>query len=309
MSTKNIPIRNLATFDLNLLLALDALLAERSVTRAGARLGLSQSATSKLLNRLRAAFDDPLLLRGPGGMRPTARALALAEPVAEAIAACRRAVIGPTTPDIAGLQRDITVAATDLTDFLLLPRLLQEVRRRAPGLSLHVRPTDRLRAIDDLETGAAQLAVIPFAPGSSELRRTLLFRDSLVCIAARRRRDIGARLSLRRFLASDHVLVSLEGHGLGPVDAALAARDLKRRIALRVPGFLAVPFIVGAGDMIATVPKRLAMALARAANVRIFPPPLPVEGYSIHLVWHRRSDGDPALAWLRERIEALEAAR
>ena len=295
-------MRNLASIDLNLLVALDSLLAERSVTHAGARIGLGQSAMSKLLARLRALFADPLLLRTADGMMPTARALALVEPLRRALAEVRRVVDLEAIFEPATAARPVTLASSDLTELLLLPSFVARLRALAPGIDLRVRGADRLDVIAALQAGEVDLALMPLAANTSDLRSVVLYRDELVCVAARGHEAVRKGLTLKRFAACPHILVSVEGRGTAPVETALAARGLRRRVGLSVQHFMPVPFLVAASDMIATVPARLARTMAGMARVEILKLPLSVEGYTMHLVWHRRHDADPLMRWLRERL-------
>ncbi len=295
-------MENLAAVDLNLLVALDALLAERSVTRAGARIGLSQSAMSKALARLRALFGDPLLVRTADRMVPTARAMALVEPLQRALGDVRRLIERDAAFDPASMRRTVTLASTDLQELLVLPDAIARLRQSAPGIDLRVRASDRIDVVAALQSGEVDLGLMPMMANTSDLRSAVLFRDELVVLVARGHDAARKGLTLKRFLAYPHIMVSVEGRGIAPVDTALAARGLQRRIGLTLQHFLPVPFVVAASDMIAAVPARMARILAATAAVDVLPLPLPSEGYTLHVAWHRRHDADPLLLWLRERL-------
>ncbi|WP_178131012.1 LysR family transcriptional regulator [Reyranella sp. CPCC 100927] len=295
-------METLAAVDLNLLVALDALLAERNVTRAGARIGLSQSAMSKALARLRALFGDPLLVRTADRMVPTARAMALVEPLHRALGEVRRVIDRDAAFNPASMRRTVTLASADMQDLLILPDVIAHLRRAAPGIDLRVRASDRIDVVTALQSGEVDLGLMPMMANTSDLRSAVLFREELVVLVARGHDVARKGLTLKRFLAYPHIMVSVEGRGTAPVDAALAARGLQRRIGLTLQHFLPVPFVVAASDMIAAYPARLARILAANVPVAVLPLPLPIEGATVHVAWHRRHDADPLLLWLRERL-------
>lgn len=297
-------MRSLAAIDLNLLVALEALLAERHVTRAGGRIGLSQPAMSKALGRLRVHFGDPLLVRGSGGMEATAKGLALLGPVRGALSQAQSVFEHcPRGFDPRAARRAVTIASSDLTELLVLPAFLARLRRDAPGLDLRVRGVDRIDVVAALDAGEVELALIPLAEHSGDLRAVPLFRDRLVCAVARRHPALrGKKLTLSQYLRLTHVVVSVEWRGASSVDAALVARGVERRIGLVLQHFVPVPFAVGASDMIATLPERLARRLATAAGIALLRPPLALDDFTMHVAWHRRSDHDPLLDWLRARL-------
>jgi len=298
---------NLSGVDLNLLVAFDALLSERNVTRAGAAVGLSQPAMSNALSRLRALFDDPLFVRNAGRMEPTARAATLAEPVRGALLQLQAALEGAGPFDPATARRRFVLASADYTELLLLPPLVARIRAAAPHVDVAFRDANRLSARAVLEAGEADLVLVPFTEGLTDLRSAAVLRDGFVTIARRGHPAFAKRLTLKRFLELPHILVSVEGEGTSLLDNVLAARGLKRRIAVTVPHFTAAPFVVAASDAVATVPRRIARRLENAARLAIYDPPLAIEGVTLHAIWHRRHDADPAHRWLRDQI--MQAAR
>jgi len=302
-----IQLMNLASVDLNLLVAFDALLTERNVTRAGAAVGLSQPAMSNALSRLRALFDDPLFVRNAGRMEPTARAATLAEPVRSALLQLQAALEAAGPFDPATARRRFVLASADYTELLLLPPLVARLRAAAPHIDIAFREANRLNARAVLEAGEADLVLVPFTEGLTDLRSAAVLREGFVTIARRGHPAFGKRLTLKRFLELPHVLVSVEGEGTSLLDNVLAARGLKRRIAVSVPHFTAAPFVVATSDAIATVPARVAQRLARVTGLAIHNPPLTIEGFTLHAIWHRRHDADPAHRWLRDQI--MQAAR
>jgi DNA-binding transcriptional LysR family regulator len=305
--------RNLRSVDLNLLVVFDALMAERNVTRAAARNGLSQPAVSKALNRLRAMFDDPLFVRRDRAMEPTARAFELAGPIRGALADISRTLTAPTAFDPATARAMIKVATVDLYHTKLLPSLVQHLRRDAPGIDLQVRANDSARILEQLVSGNIDIALAPLATRTTELCAEPLWNDRLVTLVAednplREPLSIEAYAAAAHLVDAGHVQVSSEGVGTSVVDAILAARGLRRRIVLVLPSSAGVPFVVASTDLIATLPSRIVKGLAPVPKVRILTPPLQDVEVSPHMFWHRRSDPDPLQIWLRASIRTIAAS-
>lgn len=292
------------TIDLNLLAALDALLAERNVTRAARRLNLSQPALSAQLARLRALFGDPLLLPAQRGMIPTQRALELQEPLRRALDELRGVVLVGAAFDPSVADVTLAIAASDYVQYAVLMPLALALAWEAPGVRVAFRTVDAGQIVGQMERGEVDLAMMVPEIAPEPLRRRVLFDERYVVIVRPNHPRIGDRLDLDRFCAVDHVIVSPQGGGfVGPTDAALAAHGRSRRVALSAPGFLIVPEIVERSDLIALVPERVARD--RATRLRLFEPPVPVPGFSIAMVWHDRNHDHPAQRWLRARL--LEA--
>ncbi|MDR3518733.1 MAG: LysR family transcriptional regulator [Azospirillaceae bacterium] len=292
--------------DLNLIVAFDALMAERSVTRAGARIGRTQPAMSAALSRLRGLLKDELFIRGPNGLQPTPRALDLAEPLAHALAEIQR-----TLAFTRGFDPSISTAAfslglSDHPTFVLLPRLLAVLRAQAPGIALRIRNfTARDDAITMLDSGEVDLAVgVPPSPTGRILNRPL-FEERFVCIVRKGHPAVQAPLDLNAFLELSHLLVSPEHDGFGVVDAALAKDGLKRHLALTLPHLYAAPLLIARSDMIATLMSGVVVASGHADELCVLPVPLDLEPIRFVLSWHRRNDVHPAQRWFRDCIASL----
>jgi DNA-binding transcriptional LysR family regulator len=309
----------LAGFDLNLLVAFDALARERSVTRAAARLGVTQSAVSHALRRLRELLGDPLLVRSGNGMALTPHAESLVVPVRGGLITLGRALSGPAEFEPASARRGFVLASIDLFDVLVVPALLARVRREAPGVDVSVVAAGDRRLAEPLETGEVDAAIAPQLQGArgtveadaGGLIRKTLFRDRFVCLlradhpalAARRKRARGAAqqgLSLEAYLACSHALISSSPTGRGLVDERLAAQGHTRRIALRIPHFYSALAIVAQSDLVLTGPAALASLATPEMKVVALPVPIELPDPSINLVWHERFDNDPGQRWLRE---------
>jgi DNA-binding transcriptional LysR family regulator len=305
--------RNLRSVDLNLLVAFDALMAERNVTRAAERVGLSQPAMSKALNRLRYLFADPLFVRHDRAMEPTPRAVELAGPIHGALADISRTLTLAAEFDPATARATVTIATIDLYHVKLLPSLVSHLRGHAPGIDLHVRVNDCASLRAQLADGEIDLAFAPLGAKTDELQAEPLWNDRLVTLVGAHN-PVPEPLTLEAYAAAahlvdaGHVQVSPDGVGASVVDAILAARGLQRRIALVLPNSAGVPFVVAATDLIATLPSRIVKGLATLPDVRVINPPFADVEVSPHMFWHRRVHADPLQAWLRGVIRQIAAA-
>lgn len=295
---------NLRGVDLNLLVVLEALLEEAHVSRAAVRLGLSQPAASSALERCRQLFDDRLLERAAGGMRLTAKGEALREPIRLALASVADALGARPTP-LAELRQPVRIATADMPGAILAPRLFAEIARTAPGLDLIIHPWRGAgAALDAMARGEIDLALSMLPPPGSSFRRRELLRETYV-VAMRRDHPAGEAFDLDRWLAFPHVLVSSSGETHGDLDEALARLDLRRRVGMVVPSFLMVPPLLAASDLIAMLPSR---CVAPGDELLALPPPIPVQGFPLHIGWHVRHDDDPAVRHVADVIARLLAA-
>jgi DNA-binding transcriptional LysR family regulator len=286
--------------DLNLLKLLDALLRERSVTRAGWRLGLSQPAASRALGRLRELLADRLVVRTSKGLDLTPRAAALAEPVARLLEGAR-AIVAPIVFDPATAHGRITIAAVDHMTLLIMPALMSRLLRLAPGLDLEIPPPLGNNA-DLIAQGAADLALGVYDDLPAGFFRRTLYDEDLVCVVRRDHPVIAEGLTLERFVALSHLTVIITGRGEAPIDVALAGRGLSRRVAMRLPHFLAAPMLVAESDMILSLPRRLALRIATSTPIVVLELPLEIGFFSPSMIWHERRQDDPAHAWLRQQV-------
>ena len=292
---------NLAALDLNLLVALDALLAEAHVGRAGRRIGLSQPASSHALARLRALFGDPLLVRAGSRMELTPRAQALKAPVARALEQVRGLFLAEAF-DPATSARRFTLMMPDLVVETILPPLLAHVSAEAPDIRLDIVPwRDPARMTDDL-AGALDAAICCAADALTGFHRQRLYADRDV-LAVRRGHPIGAGLSHRdRFLAARHVAVVGAERTVDYIDEWLRDQGIERRIALTVPSYLQALRVAAQTDLVAFVPSRLVAALRGPLALQVVQPPLD-PGVDIQVMaYPRRVHADPASIWLRARI-------
>lgn len=303
--TPNITRVNLASVDLNLLVVLDAVLDEGSATRAAARLHVTQSAVSNALKRLRELFGDPLVVRRPGGLAPTARALALA-PQLQVVLEGARSLLAPDAAfDPRTTTRTFTLACSDAVAVVLLRPLLAELESAMPAARLRLVTIERLVATDGLVRGEVDLQVgIPpvLPPGCTRER---LYDDPMRCIV---RRDHPARrLTIASYAALPHVEVALFGAHDETVDRALARSGHARAVRVSVAHFSSIPLAVLATSCVATLSGRIATAFAAQLPLRVMHPPVRLPTLGIDIVSHRRSASDPGVAVLRRAL--IAAAR
>jgi len=295
--------------DLNLLVALDALARERSVTKAAERVGVTQSAMSHTLRRLRELFGDPLLVRGRGGMVLTPRAEALAVPLRSGLVSLARTLAEPPTFEPEHASRTFRIVSPDLFDALVLPTLLQRLGHEAPAVDLAVVPMPK-RLSDSLETGEVDLAIHPvlldpqpFDLGlhiDAELQRRTLFRDSFRCFVRHDHPVLGSRrLSLKAYTRLHHILVSPGGEGPGVIDRVFDAHGLQRRIALRIPHFATALEVIAQSDLVLTGPSSL-RKWSVASTLASRPAPLDIPEHAITMIWHPRFTEEPGHRWLRQ---------
>jgi DNA-binding transcriptional LysR family regulator len=305
----------LHSFDLNLLLAFDALAEEQNVTRAAARLGLSQPAMSGALARLRLLFGDPLFVRARGRMDPTPRARQLAAPVGAAIARLRDAIEPGPGFSAATARQEFRISASDYVEALGMGPLVSAILREAPHASVRsVRPARVFTPPEDaLRAGDVDLALGLFgspASPATDLRSTSLLRDRMVGVVRARHPGVGARLTLKRFLALPQIRILYPGdEHSGLVDSILGSRGLTRRVALTVSNLVPVPSIVARSDLLGVAPERLAREWARARPLRILDLPVPLPAVSLTMVWEERRGGLAANEWLRGAVTRALSAR
>lgn len=296
---------NLRRIDLNLLVALEALLEEKSVTRAAQRLGMSQPAASRALGRLRALFSDALLVDAPGGYVLSARAEEV-RPALRRILAGVGELLEGNAFDPATATGRIRLLMPDLQATALAPHLLARLAREAPSVDLDLAApgTTGMEALEQ-DAADAMVALIDDAPAGIHRRR--LYDEKLVTLMRADHPALAEDLSLDRFLALEHIVVSVTGIGRAPVDEALARMGRMRRVKLRVPSFFAAVEIAARSDLVMTLPSSLARAAADMGRFVSLPPPLDLGRFAMSLAWHARQQDAPRHRWLRRTIVAAAA--
>jgi DNA-binding transcriptional LysR family regulator len=298
---------HLCGVDLNLLPVLEALLRLRNVTAAAAEVGLSQPAASRALARLRAWFDDPLLVRAAGGLALTPAARALLPAVAEASVALKAVYAPAARPDPREVERTVRIAATDVQAVLVGPALMRRLATAAPRVDVRfeVYEPDLFARFERGELDFAfALASSPLPPGAESQR---LARDELALVMRRGHPWAERDWTLADYAEVDHVAIRIFGDGLSEIDAALALLGKKRRIALSVPHFVSALAAVGGGDLVTTVSRAYAERMADRFALAVRAAPVADPVLNSVLVWSRLHGADPFLVWMRDEIAAATA--
>lgn len=291
-------------FDYNLLTVFDAMLRERSVTRAAAQLGLTQSAMSHALNRLRDYFDDPLFVKTAAGMAPTIKAESLAGTILEVMTAVRTRVLPQASFEPASLQRTFTLCMTDMGELVFLPPLMKQLRLVAPHCRLRTLqvPIPQIESL--LASGEADLLLGSVQTAPESLFQQQLFMHDFVTIVSKKNKQVGDTLTPEQFESMPHVAVSLAGRLSPSYDAAFEHHGLKRNIYLHTPHFLTIPLLMDQQpELIATVPEELANVFSRYGIVRVVKPPVALPAYALSQYWHPRFHHDPVIVWLRQLVK------
>jgi DNA-binding transcriptional LysR family regulator len=312
--------------DLNLLRVFDALVEEHSVTRAGDRLGLTQSAISHALNRLRYVLDDELFVRVPDGMRPTPRAAEIAPRLREGLLQLQLA-LAPVEFDPERTDRRFTIACGEYVGAVLVPGFVARLRAAAPHAELRIRPSN-LGIAEALLAGRVDLAIGSFRRVPEWFTHEPLFRETRVWVLGADHPAARNELTLERLAELPHLINAATGedehavdgyvvdHGLerlitrhdaGLLQGALAAHGLRRTIGLTTPHFLATLAVVSQSDMAALLPRRLAAAFAEAYRLKLFEPPYTSPPFDIMALWHRDHGSEPAVIWLRTILREVAA--
>ncbi len=296
---------NIQSMDLNLLTVFDAVWRLRNVSRAAEDLGLSQPAVSNALRRLRTEFGDRLFVRTAQGMLPTPAADELGATVGEALARIDAGLRRRRAFDPATVERTFTLIMTDVGEIVFLPRLIDYARRQAPGVRFRTVQLSTEATRRSLESGEVDLAVGYVPDLTTGVVQRRLLSSHYVCVVRRGHPEIGERISRRQFMQASHALAEAQGTGHYVVERELERLGLARRIGVRIPHFLALPMIIAASDMVATIPLPLAAAFREPAAIRALEVPIRLPRLDIRQFWHQRYHDDPANRWLRQTLIAL----
>lgn len=318
--------RSFEQLDLNLLRIFEALVEERSATRAGSRLGLTQSAISHALNRLRYVLKDELFVRSPDGMQPTDRAAEIAPRLRQGLLQLQLALT-PSEFNPAISERRFTVTCTEYAGAVLMPALIARLRAVAPRTSLNVLPSN-LGVAETLRSGRADLALGSFRRVPEWAESEPLMRETRVWVLSSDNPAASEEMTLERLAELPHLVIAATGedenaiegyvvdHGLerlvtrsdaGSLQGALAARGLRRNVAVTTPHILAALATVSQSDIAALLPRRLATAFMGRYRLLLFEPPYPSPPFEMMSLWHREHGDQPAVAWLRTLLREVAA--
>jgi len=293
-------------FDLELLLVFDEIYKTRNVTRAADNLGLPQSTVSLGLARLREHFDDRLFSRTAKGMEPTPRAENAIEDVRRAIQAVQHALADQPVFDPAGSTREFRICMTDISEIVLVPRLLNYLREHGPGIRVDISKISPDSPLE-LADGRVDLAVGFMPHLEAGFYQQVLFDQHFVCLVSNRHSRIQDKLSLEALRREDHVQVRSSGTGHAIVDKTLAREGIERRVVLQLPSFLGVARIVAQTELLAIVPYRYGASMAGSEDIRMLPVPVELPSFQVKQHWHERYHADASNRWLRQAIADLFA--
>lgn len=306
---RNIDVRK---FDFNLLRALDVLLHERNVTRAANELHVTQQAMSGSLKRLRHHFDDELLMRVGHHLEPTPLALALVEPVRDAILQIELALeTAPVfSPELT--KRHFRVAMSDHASLTLLPHLMAYLAHRSPSITFEIRPVDK-DGLYDLDVGNLDFCIFPqslhlYQSGSSDCIRTMpLFTDDFVCVVDRNNPDVGRTLTLDQYVTMRHTAMMIGGGVRSLVEDAWLLNNISPPIAATASNFSYLISMIPGTPLIATVHRRVAMRFKQMLPIRLLKCPFKIDCLQQQLNWHMRYDKDPAHRFVRQAFVSASA--
>jgi DNA-binding transcriptional LysR family regulator len=299
--------RQLRSVDFRLLLAFEALVAERHVSRAAAAVGLSQPAMSHALANLRQQFHDPLLARTSTGFEPTPKALELIEPVREAIRQVNRLFSEGSTFDPLTSSEALTIRMGDMNEVLFLPSLLHRLERQAPNITVtvqHLPPSETVRA---LEASAIDFAVSALIKHSKSVHSLELAKDRMVCVMRKGHPAAAGRLTTRSFLSLRHLRIVQSAGDVRFVEEALFKHGLQRKVMATTPHWLAASYLVETSDLVTALPESMARRLSAEGRFAVRPLPVGGSEFSWRLYWHRRYDARPAHRWIRSMFDLTKS--
>jgi DNA-binding transcriptional LysR family regulator len=293
----------LSAFDANLFVVFHAVLREGHVGRAAKRLGLSPSATSHALARLRELLRDPLFVRAGRRIVPTSRATELAPSVEAAMAALESAMTPPADLDARTLLRAFHVETTDHLQFVLMRHLDPLVRREAPGVNVYFQSLQP-QTFDRLRGGAIDLSIGVYDEVDPDIERARLFDDRLVAVVRRRHPALRSPMTMEKFARLDHLLVAPNGTPTGLVDRVLAERGLQRRVARTSSTFLDMAFLVAESSYVLSLPEKMIQPMLGVLGLVVLPVPIAMPRFTISMAWHKRHSADGAHAWFRRAVQS-----
>ncbi len=302
-----ITVVNFATLDLNLLRVLDAILREGSTTKAGERLGVSQSAVSNALNRLRHSLSDELFVRHGNRLVPTDFAASIKDGLQEQLNRLEGLLTQSADFDPLQAKGNFKISASDFFAELLMPSLGDSLNHKAPGVTAQLVDLVPDNYVDSLDRFQADIALIPDTKLPDWINREPLFHSTFSVIGRAENPALAnvestTELPLEVFCDLSHVLFSPEGKLAAMGDAALAKVGRKRQVAMTLPVFSGVCRAVNESDLIALIPTQLAQQVAGGRNLKFFVPPFEIAPALIIAIWHRRSDENPMSKWMRQQI-------
>lgn len=296
--------------DLNLLVVFQEVFQERQISSVARKLNLSQPAVSNALARLRKTFNDELFVRTSLGMQPTPLAQQLADPIAAALANVTKALNQQERFDSPNSQRRFTIAMTDVGEMYFMPVLIERCRQLAPHIQIATVRANSVDLMAEMETGRIDLALGAFDEVSGALYHRRLFQQDYVCLHRQHHpvlRESGEALSLKEFLAAEHLIVSTKESPYDKINQALEKAGISASANFTVPHFSAVPYILSHTDLVAIVPQKLAASAAQHFRLAYSKVPLKLPSLQTNIFWHRRFAQDEGNQWMRQCLVDLFA--
>ena len=300
---------NLSRVDLNLLVVLEAIVAEGGVSRAATRLNLTQPAVSHALGRLRELFDDPLFVRQGRSLVQTALTRRLAEPLRRSLRSLGALLETSKGFDPASSEMSFTVATRDPMEVLILPSLMRRLARESPGIDLSVVQVRRRNIEEGLADGTLDAVLDVPLPLSEQIHRERVGSDRFVVVARKDHPKVRPRFTLKTYLQQQHIMVTARRRGPGAEDIELGQHGLRRHVRLRCRNYLAAFSVAAETDLVLTMPQRYAALIAPDAPVRALALPMKIPTLDLCLYWHDRVHEDPANRWLRGRLQVAFGKR
>ena len=298
----SIDYKNLRQLDLNLLITLDVLITEASVTRAAKRLNMSQSAMSYSLKRLRTILQDEILIRTSREMEVTPYAQQISDRLRKILLEIQSTLLVKETFNPSTAEDIFKIAVSDYVEATIGPHLLQQLTNQAPSMRIRVSNFGKETVMTALDNNRIDLVINPNLPLKSWHMKEDLYQEDFVCVV--RGDESLTELSRADYLERSHILVSLRDDFQGKGDEILKQQQQSRQVVWSTTHFITVPFLLANSDCVALLPRRMAQQCAKAMNLKLLPPPIAIEGFTISMVWHQRHDNNPAHEWLRQQIIA-----
>ena len=298
----NLDYGELRQLDLNLLIALDVLIEEASVTKAANRLNLSQSAMSYSLKRLREILGDEILCRSSKGMEATPYACEIAVRIRQILWEIQSTLLEKESFNPLSAKEDFAIAMSDYVEISLGVSLLARLRENAPNIRFRTCNAKKEAAIAALDSDRVDLVIGVFSSLKSWHVKEELYREEFVCVAQSSNADT---LPLAEYLERPHILVSGRNDFHGEIDSLLAKAGQSRKIVWSTPHFMTVPFLIANSECLALLPKRVAQRCAKKMGLKLLPAPTPITGFTVSMIWHQKNNSRLKHKWLREQITEI----
>lgn len=296
----NIDYTNLRKLDLNLLIALDVLIAEVSVTKAAEKLNISQSAMSHALKRLRIILHDDILIRTSREMEVTPYARQISDRVRQILSDIESTLFSQTTFNPATAQSTFRIAASDYVETTIGINLIQQLTTQAPGIRIRITNLNKETVMDAIDDNRIDLFIGAKLPLKSWHVEQNLYREEFVCVF--KSDDALTELSMEDYIRRSHLLVSMRDDFQGAGDEILEQQQQSRQVIWSTPHFMAIPFLLANSDCVALLPGRMAQQCAKAMDLKLLPPPMMMEGFTVSMIWHQRNTNRPQHQWLRQQV-------